>query len=66
MQHAMSRRELEQLQMRIDASPLDMRDELQAQMNELVRKLDQQTTPISAAQTERDAQVEALFDNMPV
>lgn len=66
MQHAMNRRELEQLQMRIDASPLDMRDELQAQMNELVRKLDQQTTPISAAQTERDAQVEALFDNMPV
>ena len=66
MQDATVKQELELLQLRIDASPIEKRAELQAQLDTLLRNLDQNARPVSAEQEQKDAKVEALFDNMPV
>lgn len=66
MQNALNKQELDMLQMRIEASPKEARAGLEAQLEALRRALEQSTPPRSYSKADRDAEIEALFDNMPV
>lgn len=66
MQSALNKQEMDMLQLRIAASPPEARAALQAQLDALVRALGE-SRPLSKLRApDRDAEVEALFDNMPV
>lgn len=61
-----TRQELDLLQSRIANSPEEARPALQAQLETLIHALAQSEQEAVEGQSDGDAEVEALFDNLPV
>lgn len=66
MHNTNSGRELSLLQARIAQSPERDRAGLQRQLDTLLKSLERASTTPRNARADHDAELEALFDNMPV